>query len=68
MMIRRIGQAQVQQLQTSGAQVIEVLSRQQYEKQHIPGAISIPLSRMTESRVASVPKDRPVVVYCWDYQ
>jgi rhodanese-related sulfurtransferase len=67
-MIRRIDQVEVQQLQASGAQLIEVLSGQQHEKQHIPGAISIPLSRMTKSSVAAIPKERPLIVYCWDYQ
>jgi rhodanese-related sulfurtransferase len=67
-MIRRIDQAEVLQLRASGAQLIEVLSKRQYEQQHIPGAINIPLARMTEDGVSSIPKDRPVIVYCWDYQ
>ena len=56
------------ELQNQGAQVVEVLSRKQFDEQHIPGAISLPLSKFKSSGLAKLDKARPVIVYCWDYQ
>ena len=56
------------ELQNHGAQVVEVLSRKQFAEQHIPGAISLPLSKFKPSELAKLDKTRPVIVYCWDYQ
>lgn len=66
--MNRIDLDQLLELQKRGAQVIEVLSGKQYNEQHIPGAISLPLSKFTASEMARLNKERPVVVYCWDYQ
>jgi rhodanese-related sulfurtransferase len=43
--------------------VIDVRSREAYVAGHIPGAISIPAERMAK-RLAEIPRDRTVVVYC----
>ena len=67
-MIRRIGIEQVQQMKEQGAQLVEVLAGKEYADEHIPGAINIPLLHMNVSSVAILDKDRPVIVYCWDYQ
>jgi rhodanese-related sulfurtransferase len=66
--MNRIDINQLLALQNRGTQLIEVLSRKQYDEQHIPGAISLPLSKFTSSEIARFDKDRPVIVYCWDYQ
>lgn len=56
----------VQTLMDAGAQVVEVLPRDEFEEDHLPGAIHIPLSAIeTEARRLLDPS-RPVVVYCWD--
>ena len=56
----------VQALMDTGAQVVEVLPRDEFEEDHLPGAIHIPLSAIeTEARRLLDPS-RPVVVYCWD--
>lgn len=67
-MIRRIDLEQVQEMQQRGAQIIEVLASKEYAEEHIPGAINIPLLHMNASSVAVLDKDRPIIVYCWDYQ
>jgi len=67
-MIRRIGIDQVQKMKAEGAQIVEVLASKEYDEEHIPGAINIPLLHMNASTVAVLDKKRPVVVYCWDYQ
>ena len=50
------------------AQLVDVLPREEYEEEHLPGAINIPLKQMTEQVTASLDRARPVIVYCWDYQ
>jgi rhodanese-related sulfurtransferase len=57
----------VQRLLSEGAQLVDVLPRQQYEDEHIAGAISIPLGRLAEE-ASRLRRDRPVIVYCYDSQ
>jgi rhodanese-related sulfurtransferase len=49
-----------------GAQVVEVLPRDEYEEEHLPGALSIPLKEMDARTTAGLDKRAPVMVYCWD--
>ena len=46
---------------------MEVLPPEEYEEQHLPGAVSIPLKQLDAGTTASLDKANPVVVYCWDY-
>ena len=48
---------------TSDMAVIDVRPRPEYETEHFPGAISIPLTEL-EERYSEIPSDKPVVVYC----
>jgi rhodanese-related sulfurtransferase len=48
------------------ALLIEVLPRDEYSEEHLPGAQSIPLTEMTADAVAGIDHDRPVIVYCHD--
>jgi len=59
--------AEVEKLLAGGAQIVEVLPRAEYEEMHLPGARSIPLAELP-ARADELLRDRPVVVYCWDYQ
>lgn len=67
-MVQTIDLARVQQLKEAGAQIVEVLASKEYSEEHLPGAISIPLLHMSTSSVAMLDRDRPIVVYCWDFQ
>ena len=67
-MIRRLGLEQVQKMKEQGAQIVEALAPKEYADEHIPGAINIPLLHMNASSVAVLDKNRPIIVYCWDYQ
>jgi rhodanese-related sulfurtransferase len=58
----------VARLRESGAQLVEVLPRHEYEEEHLPGALSIPLKELDAQTTAHLDKSRPVIVYCWDYQ
>jgi rhodanese-related sulfurtransferase len=49
-----------------GAQLVEVLPAREYEEEHLPGAINIPLKSLDWSAVAGLDPQKPVVVYCWD--
>jgi rhodanese-related sulfurtransferase len=50
----------------AGAQLVEVLPRPDYEKLHLPGAISIPLRTLGPGSAAELDSGSPVVTYCWD--
>lgn len=63
-----IGRQDVQRLAREGAQIVEVLPREEYEQDHLPGAINIPLKELDAKRASSLRKDRPIVVYCHDLQ
>jgi rhodanese-related sulfurtransferase len=51
-----------------GAQVVEVLPRAEYDEEHLPGAINIPLKELNRATAKQLDRDRPVIVYCHDYQ
>jgi rhodanese-related sulfurtransferase len=50
-----------------GAQLVEVLPRPEYEEEHLPGAISIPLRELSRATASQLDKSRPVITYCYDY-
>jgi phage shock protein E len=58
--------AEVRDLIDQGAQVVEVLPHREYEEEHLPGAISIPLKTLDASTTAALDRQSPVIVYCWD--
>jgi rhodanese-related sulfurtransferase len=58
--------ADLHELIAGGAQVVEVLPRQDYEKLHLPGAISLPLAELNAETAERLNRGRDVVVYCWD--
>ena len=64
----RIDREQVQQLVDAGAQLVEVLPQAEYEDEHLPGAINIPLKELERERVQVLEPGRPVMVYCYDSQ
>jgi rhodanese-related sulfurtransferase len=51
-----------------GAQIVDVLPRQEYEEEHLPEAINIPLKELDQETAAHLRRDAPVIVYCHDYQ
>ena len=61
-----IGRERVQRLVAEGAQLVEVLPKEEYEEQHLPGALHIPLRDIDAEVRARLAPGRPVVVYCWD--
>ena len=64
----QIGRDEVQRLLTEGAQLVEVLPEGAYRKEHLAGAINIPLKELDRRSIARLDHDRPIVVYCFDTQ
>jgi len=58
----------VQQLVRQGAQLVDVLGAKEYEAEHIPGAINIPLKNLDRAAAKWLGSRRPVISYCHDYQ
>ena len=57
----------VRRLVEAGAQLVEVLPRDEYDEEHLPGAIHLPLKSLTrQAAEAALDVARPVIVYCWD--
>ncbi|HEX3621308.1 MAG TPA: rhodanese-like domain-containing protein [Acidimicrobiales bacterium] len=63
-----VGTDEAQRLLDAGAQVVEVLPRPEYDEEHLPGAVHLPLRHLEERAPELLDRSRPVVVYCWDYQ
>jgi len=55
-------------LRDEHAQLVEVLPADEFEDEHLPGAINIPLKTLDRNTTASLDPQRPVIVYCYDYQ
>ncbi len=64
-----IDRAEVQRLLLEEqAQLVEVLPPDEYEDEHLPGAINIPLKTLDRDTTSSLDRARPVIVYCYDTQ
>jgi len=50
------------------AQLVEVLPAREFSEEHIVGAINIPLKEIDERAPRELDRERPVIVYCNDYQ
>jgi rhodanese-related sulfurtransferase/CBS domain-containing protein len=57
----------VRKLREDRALLVEVLPREEYEEEHLPGAINIPLRELTRETTVQLRHDAPVIVYCHDY-
>ncbi len=61
-----IDRPELERLLSEGAQLVEVLPKEEYEEEHLPGAINIPLRKVDAEARERLDPDRPVIVYCWD--
>ena len=66
-MAETVTREDVQRLAAEGAQVIEVLPREQYDELHIAGARSIPLSELALLAPSELDPAKPVITYCNDF-
>jgi rhodanese-related sulfurtransferase len=58
---------QLAELVKTGAQLVEVLPADEYDEEHLPGAINIPLKEIDRVAPNRLGRNAPVIVYCWDY-
>ncbi len=61
-----IDRDELQRLLATDAQLVEVLPPAEYEEEHLPGAINIPLEEINRKTAAQLDQGRPVIVYCHD--
>ena len=59
--------SEVKQLLDQGAQLVDVLGEDEFEHDHLPGAINIPLKQLDATTASRLDRDRPVLVYCNDF-
>ena len=63
-MVTPVDRSELQRLiQVEDVQIVDVLPEGEYSESHIPGAISLPLRRLTGETVSALRRDKPVVVY-----
>lgn len=61
-----VDRSNVLALVDDGAQLVEVLPRDEYDEEHLPGAIHLPLKSLDTTTAGVLHRGRPVIVYCWD--
>jgi rhodanese-related sulfurtransferase len=57
---------ELHRLVEAGAQLVEVLPKEEFDEEHLPGAINIPLRKIDREAPDRLDPGRPVIVYCWD--
>ncbi len=65
-MPKDIDRGEVRRLLEGGAQLVEVLPSSEYEEDHLPGAVNLPLRKLDQQAGGLLDRNRPVIVYCWD--
>jgi rhodanese-related sulfurtransferase len=69
-MVRTVDTQEVQELIEAGAQLLEVLPEAAYRREHLPGAVNIPLPDLSEGAITAAELDQRVatIVYCYDHE
>jgi rhodanese-related sulfurtransferase len=65
-MPNEIDRDELRRLVEAGAQLVEVLPSEEYEEDHLPAAINLPLRRIDTEAESVLDRNRAVIVYCWD--
>jgi rhodanese-related sulfurtransferase len=61
-----IGREGVARLVERGAQLVEVLAVAEYEAEHLPGALNVPLRDLAHRALEELDRAQPIIVYCHD--
>jgi rhodanese-related sulfurtransferase len=59
---------EVRRMMAGGAQLVEILPGEEYEAEHLPGALNMPLPQLDRQTTAALWHDQPIIVYCYDSQ
>ena len=65
-MPKDINRHEAWRLLEGGAQLVEILPSSEYEEDHLPGAVNLPLTNLDRQAEGLLDRNRPVMVYCWD--
>jgi rhodanese-related sulfurtransferase len=63
-----LDRSRLREMLAAGAQLVDVLTRREYDEEHLPGAVSIPLRELNRTTTGQLDRTRPIIVYCYDYQ
>jgi rhodanese-related sulfurtransferase len=63
---KHVDVGRAQRLLHRRVQLVDVLPSSVYAEEHLPGAISVPLETLDDTRVEHLDRDRAVLVYCFD--
>lgn len=61
-----VDRERLRELVDEGALLVEVLPSNEYQEDHLPGAINLPLRRLEKEARDFLDVALPVIVYCWD--
>lgn len=64
----RIGRDDVQRMMAEGAQLVDVRAREDYDAEHLPGALSLPVKSLDRESAGTLDRSLQVITYCWDSQ
>jgi rhodanese-related sulfurtransferase len=63
-----LGREELQRLRDEQeAQLVEVLPEAEYQDEHLPSAVNIPLKELGARALHELDPARPVIVYCHNY-
>ncbi len=65
-MPKPVEREELQRLVAAGAQLVEVLPPAEYEEEHLPGAINLPLKELSRETADRLDRERAAIVYCYD--
>jgi rhodanese-related sulfurtransferase len=66
-MARVITRDELRQLMDDeAAQLVDVLPRVEYDEEHIPGAVNLPLKELDATTARRLDASHPVITYCHD--
>jgi rhodanese-related sulfurtransferase len=64
-----IDRSEVQRLiDDEQATLVEALPREDFEAEHITGAVNLPIKEINAQSIGHLDKDHPIILYCWDTQ
>lgn len=61
-----IDRHEVQRLVATGAQLVDVMPKAEWDESHITGAIHVPLKQLDERAPERLDTATSVIVYCYD--
>ena len=66
-MARIISRDEVRRLMDEeDAQLVDVRARVEYDEEHIPGAVNLPVKELNATTAQRLDRKRPVITYCHD--